>query len=362
METTRLTVDVEKRLATFHLRVRLEVGTEILILFGPSGAGKTMTLSTIAGLITPDTGEIALDGMPFFRKHRPGVTVNVPARKRHIGYVFQHYALFPHMTALENVAYALWRQGNSHQKAAGLLERMHLLHLADRYSHEMSGGQQQRVAVARALATEPQVLLLDEPFSALDAAVRERLQREVCALHEELGLVVIYVTHRLEDTFAMGHRLAVIREGWVEQVGPIEEVFRRPVNPHVAEIMGIRNLFHARVVDSTSEGLILNWDGLYLEAPPQPAEVGAIVSAYIRPEEIKVVYPDRPLMSAVHYNRVAGQIVDSYLNANFRTLRVSLPNGHDVEVRFPIYTYTPLRLSPGEGVRLSLRKEGLVIL
>jgi molybdate transport system ATP-binding protein len=239
---------------------------------------------------------------------------------------------------------------------------MRLAHLANRYPHELSGGQQQRVAIARALAADPQVLLLDEPFSALDASMRERLQIDLADLQAELGLVVIYVTHRLEDAFAMGQRLAVIREGQVEQVGPIAEVFRQPANAAVAEIMGIRNLFHARVVDVTPERLVLDWDGLTLEAPPLPEPAGGHVTAYIRPEDIKILYPDRPVMAAVSHNQVSGLITDSRTNTSLRSLRVSLPNDHEIEVRFPVYAYAPLRLLPGEEVRLSLRKEGLIVL
>ncbi|MBI3325355.1 MAG: ABC transporter ATP-binding protein [Nitrospinae bacterium] len=363
MQTTRLTVDLEKRLETFQLSVQLEVSTEILVLFGPSGAGKTTTLNAIAGLLTPDAGAIVLDGTPFFRKQRPGVALNVPARKRRMGYVFQHYALFPHLTALENAAYALWRQRHGLQRAMELLERMSIAHLAHRYPHEMSGGQQQRVAMARALAAAPAVLLLDEPFSALDVAVRERLQQDLRAVQAALGLVVVYVTHSLDDAFAVGHRLAVIQEGHIEQIGPIEEVFSRPMNHDIAVIMGIRNLIHARVVEATPERLLLDWDGLPLEAPPQALDVGAIVTAYIRPEDVKVLYPDRPLMSAVSHNQILGRIVDGRFSVGFRTLRVSIvPHGHEVEVRFPVYAYTPLSLRPGAEVRLSLRREGVVIL
>jgi molybdate transport system ATP-binding protein len=242
------------------------------------------------------------------------------------------------------------------------LERMGIPHLADRYPHELSGGQQQRVAIARALAAQPAVLLLDEPFAALDAVVRERLQADLRAVQGDLGLVVLYVTHSLEDAFAVGHRLAVMREGQVEQVGPMQEVFRRPVNEHVAEIMGIRNLFRAHVLDSTSERLILDWDGFSLEAPAQPLRPGETVTTYIRPEAVKILYPDRPLTDAVRHNEVTGTIVDGQVNSSYRTLHVAIPNGHQVEVRFPMYAYTPLSLMPGEQIRLSLRKEGLVIL
>jgi ABC-type sulfate/molybdate transport systems ATPase subunit len=253
--------------------------------------------------------------------------------------------------ALENAARTL-----------ALLERMRLAHLADRYPHELSGGQQQRVAIARALAAEPQVMLLDEPFSGLDAAVREHLQRDLHQLQQDLGLVVLYVTHNLEDAFVIGHRLALIRDGQVEQIGPIAEVFRRPATSHAAAILGVRNLFRARVVETTPEGLLLDWDGLPLEAPPQPASVGDTVTAYIRPEDIKVLYPDRPLTSAVRHNQVTGSIRDSRSHSSFHTLRVAIPNGQEVEVRFPAYAYTPLRLTAGAPVRLSLRKEGVVLL
>jgi molybdate transport system ATP-binding protein len=256
---------------------------------------------------------------------------------------------------------------------------MRLIHLADRYPHELSGGQQQRVAIARALAADPQVLLLDEPFSALDTAVRERLQRDLRDLQAELGLAVLYVTHRLEDAFALGNRLAVIREGQVAQVGPIAEVFRRPANYDVAEVMGIRNLFRARLVGVEPGRLLLDWHGLKLEAPPLPEvppirpstseeerttwpTAGAAVTAYIAPEDIKVLYPGRPAMGTVSHNQVTGRITESRQEVGHRLLRVALPNGHDVEVRFPPYSYTPLRLLPGEDVILSLRKEGLVVL
>lgn len=206
------------------------------------------------------------------------------------------------------------------------------------------------------------MLLLDEPFSALEAELRTRLQQELKELQRELGLVVLYVTHRLEDAFAIGDRLAVLREGRVEQIGRTEEVFRNPASQQVAEVMGIPNLFHARVVRSSSEGAVLDWDGLALAAPPHPAGAGAMVAAYIRPEEIRLLYPDRPVTPPVTHNQVAGRIVGGHFDAAFRTLRVRLPNGHEVEARFPTTSYLALQLEPGAEVYLSLRKEGLVVL
>jgi molybdate transport system ATP-binding protein len=225
----RLKVNIEKRLASFNLNVDLEVGAEILVLFGPSGAGKTQTLNAIAGLVTPDRGEITLDDAVFFRSPANGASaLNLPARKRRVGYVFQQYALFPHLSAVGNVAYPLWRQADARKRAEALLERMKLAELADRYPHELSGGQQQRVAIARALAMDPHVLLMDEPFSALDSEIRKQLHQDLRRLQAESGLTVIYVTHNLEDAFTVGHRLALMRDGQIERIGKPSDVYPTP--------------------------------------------------------------------------------------------------------------------------------------
>lgn len=236
MKPPRLKVNIEKRLATFNLSVQIEVGAEILVLFGPSGAGKTQTLNAIAGLMTPDAGEITLDGTVFFRASSSVPTVNLPARNRHVGYVFQQYALFPHLTALENVSYALWRQPHARERADALLERMRLTELANRFPHELSGGQQQRVAIARALAMEPRVLLMDEPFSALDSEIRKQLHADLLKLQAEAELIVIYVTHNLEDAFTVGHRLAVVRNGKIERIGAPRDIYPQTTNPVVMEV------------------------------------------------------------------------------------------------------------------------------
>jgi|CXWK01.1.fsa_nt_gi molybdate transport system ATP-binding protein len=357
-DAPRLVADFTLRRPDFHLHVQLAMGAEVLVLFGPSGSGKTTTLSAIAGLLVPDRGRILVNGELLFERDG-GRGINVPARKRHIGYVFQHYALFPHLTALQNVAYPLAGRG---EQAAGFLERMNLAHLADRYPHELSGGQQQRVAIARALAAAPRVLLLDEPFSALDVAARQRLQRELLGWQRELDLPVIYVTHRLEDAFAVGQRLAVMREGQLAQVGPIEDVFRNPANLEVAEVMGIRNLFQARIVDARPDGLALDWDGLHLMAPPQALAVGSTAAAYIRPEDVKILYPNRPLPDAMVHNQAAGRIVAGKLDPGGYVLHVALSNQHIIEVRHGAYTYLPLGLQVGDEVLLSLRREALVVI
>ena len=365
----RLFLELRKLLGDFHLEVELEVGGEILVLYGASGAGKTSTLNAVAGLLTPDEGEIRLDDRVLFRRS-PGPSAgdadghrcDLPARKRSVGYVFQDYALFPHMTAAENVSYPLWPGRDGHSRVRDLLERMSLTHLATRFPHELSGGQQQRVAIARALASRPRILLLDEPFSALDLPLRERFQRDLRQLRQELDLVVLYVTHNLDDAFAVGDRMAVLQDGRVLQVGPVEQVFRNPADRHVAEIMGIHNLFRARVVGASSESLRLDWEGLELDAPLQETAGEATVTVYIHPDEVKVIYPGVPLMDALNHNLVDGRIVSHQRQVGSHSLRVRLANDQLVDVRFPDSAYTELSLEPGHEVRLSLRRQGLTVL
>ncbi len=361
MTDARLRVNVERALPGFRLDARLEVGAEVMVLFGPSGAGKTMLLELIAGLAAADAGEIVLDERHLFRRGRSEKAIHLPARDRRVGYVMQSYALFPHMTALDNVAYALRRRPCAEPRARDLLDRVSMGHLADRYPAELSGGQQQRIALARALATGSPLVLLDEPFAALDGAMRTRLQHDLARLQRELDLVMILVTHQLEDAFAMGDRIAVMRRGQIEQVGPIADVFRRPATRGVAEIMGIRNLLRARVT-GTGATTTLDWEGVTLRAGTAPVREGDEVTAYIRPEDIKILYPDRPLTPAVSANVLEATLVRVRPYASMRVAEVDLPNGRSLEIRFPDLSYTALDLEAGAALRIALRHDGLVIL
>lgn len=335
MQSPRLTVHIKKQLGAFDLNIEFSASSEILVLFGPSGAGKTQTLNAIAGLSRPDAGEIALDGEPFFRK-RSGVTsIDIPARDRRVGYVFQQYALFPHLTALENVAYALWRKASARARAMSLLERMRLSDHVHQYPDELSGGQQQRVAIARALAAEPRVLLLDEPFSALDAAIRERLHEDLRAVQQESGLVVVYVTHNLDDALSIGHRLAVVQGGRVAQIGSIEDVYVRPASSTAMEVLGIPNRMVATVATIGTEKLVLDWNGLLLEAPLQPVRVNQSVLAYIRPEAIRILTPGERATGACR-SPVSGRIKSVQVGRHFRLVRVALPNRCVIEAHLPL--------------------------
>ncbi|OFW55776.1 MAG: hypothetical protein A2133_02885 [Actinobacteria bacterium RBG_16_64_13] len=362
MTERRLTAEIHRRLPSFTLDLSLEVGQEVLVLFGPSGAGKSMTLESIAGLVTPDRGEILMDGRLLFRR-RPGLThVDMPVRKRGVGYVFQNYALFPHLTVLGNVRYPLGREARAQERALSLISQMGLGPLADRFPHQLSGGQQQRVAIARALARDPEVLLLDEPFSALDPGLRERLRGDLRALQLERGLVVICVTHSIEDAIALGDRVAVLRDGGLEQVGAVGEVFRRPSGASAAEVLGIRNILYAHVSSATADRITLDWDGVALQAPAQPFSLKESVPVYVAPEDVKLLYPDRPVLGGLAANQLAATVTRVESLHGMRIIKVRLDNGHELEARGADYYYQELDLRPGAPVRITLRQEGVRIL
>jgi molybdate transport system ATP-binding protein len=354
VESSGLIVGIEKRLAGFNLAMQFSAAREILVLFGPSGAGKTQTLNAIAGLTQPESGEITLDGIDFFRAGGSGKTINLPARERRVGYVFQHYALFPHLTALENVGYSFWRARDVRQRAQSWLERMRLESLADRYPHELSGGQQQRVAIARALAAEPQVLLLDEPFSALDHSLRAQLHEELRLLQADAGLIILYVTHSLDDALAVGHRLALVREGKVEQIGPTEEVITRPASRAAAEILGLPNIFQARVTGRTSDGLDLDWKGLRLQAGPAAVDVGSEVTAYLMPGGVIIHYDAR-----AGKNLLPGTIKRRQPSRRFAQLRVVLSHRGEIEVSTHPTDSSAHLLKPGAQIWLEVPREGV---
>jgi molybdate transport system ATP-binding protein len=362
---SRVRLEIRKPLAGVDLDARLEVGAEILVLFGPSGAGKSTVLNAIAGLVEPDHGEIEVDGRVVFRRLPGTRRVSTPPRERRVGYVFQSYALFPHMTALQNVEYPLRRQRGRRARALDLLARLGMEHLAAQRPDQLSGGQQQRVALARALALESNVLLLDEPFAAIDSTVRERLMKDLARLQRERELAVIVVTHDLDDAFALGDRLAVMRDGRIEQVGPVADVFLRPATNGVADVMGIRNVIRGRVVEAGAT-LVLDWLGARLEVDLEPGSAvppaGAEVTAHIRPEDVKLVYPDRPAGPALTRNILEAAVVATREAAGHRILQVRAGNGATLEIRFPRLSYAPLLLVPGARIAIALRPAGILLL
>lgn len=255
---------------------------ELTALLGPSGCGKTTLLRIIAGLEHADSGTVLLDGQDASAQH---------VRERQVGFVFQHYALFKHMTIFENIAFGL-RVKPRHlrpsetqikEKVTQLLALVQLDWLADRYPPQLSGGQRQRIALARALAVEPRVLLLDEPFGALDAKVRKELRRWLRRLHDELHVTSIFVTHDQEEALEVADKIAVMNHGKVEQIGTPTEVYQHPATPFVYSFLGNVNLFHGRV----HEGM-LETEGSYLAVPEHADTRDASGTGYVRPHEFDV--------------------------------------------------------------------------
>ncbi len=256
---------------------------ELTALLGPSGCGKTTLLRVIAGLEQADQGQVILDGEDASVQH---------VRERQVGFVFQHYALFRHMSVFENIAFGL-RVKPRHQrpsereireKVMQLLSLVQLDWLADRYPSQLSGGQRQRIALARALAVEPRVLLLDEPFGALDAKVRKELRRWLRRLHDELHVTSIFVTHDQEEALEVADRVVLMNRGKVEQIGAPDEVYNHPATPFVYSFLGNVNLFHGRV----HEG-VLESGGTPLPVPDHSHARDAAGVGYVRPHELDVV-------------------------------------------------------------------------
>ena len=253
---------------------------ELVALLGPSGSGKTSLLRIIAGLEQPDSGSVLFNGQD---------ATDVSARERRVGFVFQHYALFGHMTIFENVAFGLRVRPKATRpsehairaKVTELLKLVQLDWIADRYPHQLSGGQRQRIALARALAVEPEVLLLDEPFGALDAKVRKDLRRWLRRLHDEMHITSVFVTHDQEEAMEVADRIVVMNNGQIEQDGPPDQVYDHPATPFVLQFLGDVNLFHGRL-DHAPGGSVASED-----------------VSYVRPHELQIVAAPQPGTLAV---------------------------------------------------------------
>ncbi|WP_268625924.1 ABC transporter ATP-binding protein [Paenibacillus alvei] len=259
---------------------------ECVTFLGPSGCGKTTTLNMIAGFLEPDGGELRIKG-----KSMRGV----PANKRDLGMVFQTYSLFPHMTVGENVAYGLKLRKTSKSEMADrvkkVLDLVKLPHVIDRYPKQLSGGQRQRIAIARALVTEPSLLLLDEPLSNLDAKLREELREEMKRLQQEIGVTTIFVTHDQEEAMYLSDRIVVLDHGAVEQIGTPEQIYHEPASAFVHEFIGKSNRFEATVVAVNDHwGELRTAGGIRLKAERNgySFKEGEQVLAYVRPEHIRM--------------------------------------------------------------------------
>jgi sulfate transport system ATP-binding protein len=311
---------------------------ELVALLGPSGCGKTTLLRIIAGLEVPDSGEIRHSGEDVSARS---------ARERNVGVVFQHYALFRHMTVGENVAFALRVRNRPRAETAArvdeLLSLVQLDGLRHRYPHQLSGGQRQRVALARALATAPRILLLDEPFGALDARVRQELRRWLRRLHDELHVTSVFVTHDQEEAFEVSDRVVLMNAGRIEQSGTPAQVFEEPASPFVMRFLGAVNVFRGHVDDGHAyvQDLAFAAPGL---AERTPAHV------FVRPHELEIHRAHLPGTFAARVDRVVP------LGAAVRVELSAPGHGSLLEVELDHRASEALRLAAGDLVHLSPRR------
>ena len=322
--------NISKRFGNFVALddIKLDIPTgELVALLGPSGCGKTTLLRIIAGMETADEGEILFSGAEATHLH---------ARERNVGFVFQHYALFRHMTVFENVAFGLRVKPRKERpsdveirrRVMELLGLVQLDWLADRYPSQLSGGQRQRIALARALAVEPKVLLLDEPFGALDTKVRKELRRWLRRLHDDMHISSVFVTHDQEEALEVADRVVVMNHGRIEQIGSPDEVYSNPASPFVYQFLGNVNVFHERV------------HGGYAEIERGAADGGA--TAFVRPHDIEIAHQalEQSLPATVQHVHPIGPVVRIEL----------LHQSEIVEVELSRERHDALQLAAGQSV------------
>jgi iron(III) transport system ATP-binding protein len=335
---------------------------ELFTLLGPSGCGKTTTLRCVAGLESPDAGEIEVAGTVFFSSERG---TRVPANARRLGMVFQSYAIWPHMNVFDNVAFPLKvlprRQRPPRKQLRDQVERslevVRLDQMAGRRATDLSGGQQQRLALARALVLEPPLLLLDEPLSNLDAKLREEMRFELKRLQRELGITSVYVTHDQSEALALSSRIAVMRNGKIEQVGKPREIYERPASRFVADFIGTSNFIDG-VVDARENGVytIRTQFGDLRARSDADLAVGAQVTVSARPEHIALdpgtngTGPNR-WAGRVEARAFLGEFVDHVVSVGRKEIRarcnstVSIPPQTEVTVRFGEETFSVIPAS-----------------
>jgi 2-aminoethylphosphonate transport system ATP-binding protein len=315
-----LTVDYRDTRALDGLTLSVDRG-ELVTLLGPSGCGKTTALRVVAGFVAPTSGRVYLRGAP---------AEALPPHRRNIGLVYQHYALFPHMTVADNVAFGLkvrrWPGARIRDKVEEMLNLVRLGRWGSRYPRELSGGMQQRVAVARALAIEPDIMLFDEPLSALDARLRVELRDEIKQLHLRIpDVAILYVTHDQEEALVISDRIAVMNAGRIAQIGTPEEVFARPRTLFCATFMGAANILQAPVIERRGDAVVVMVGREYVEIPASGAgPAGRPVTFCVRPERLR--------LDAGGHNRVRGTVEDVSFKGAALTVRVTVPGAPPVRL------------------------------
>ncbi len=358
-----LEIALRKRFDAFQLDVAFTSEDGLIVLFGPSGSGKSLTLQAIAGTVQPDTGSIRLDGQAVFDSE---AHLNMVPQQRRVGYVPQNYALFPHLTVGENIAFGLTRLSRQEreQRVKELVDVFGLADFAHHRPRQLSGGQQQRVALARALAIRPRILLLDEPFAALDVSLRSALRQELLQVQARSGVTILMVTHDLADVYSLGQCVIVYDAGQVIQRGSRDDVFFRPVSERVATFVQTGNILPAVVNQVETDTLWLDWLGHRLATAPLPFAPGDSVYVCIRPSQLLIVRPDR-LTARPRENLLDVEIVGKDMHAETYTLYLRLHNSgatYDLELALPAYVYHRLELESAKSITVELRRQAIHVI
>ncbi|WP_249866224.1 putative 2-aminoethylphosphonate ABC transporter ATP-binding protein [Paenibacillus konkukensis] len=330
---------VSKSFGTFDALKQIHIGIrkgEFVCLLGPSGCGKTTLLRILAGLESPDSGSVVMNGKDM--------TYVSPANRK-FGIVFQSYALFPNLSAYENIAYGLKGKGMTkreiHGKVEEMLEMVGLSQARDRYPSQLSGGQQQRIALARAIALSPDMLLLDEPLSALDAKVRHKLRQEICDLQKRLGITTVMVTHDQEEALTMADRIIVMNHAEVIQIGTPEEIYDRPRTPFVADFIGTMNFIHRQ--------------------PDPRSELKNECLLSVRPEHILIV--SKPMEGGIHVVLKFIEFRGSFYRITVQTVLSSqrIDAGQALKIDVPVEEFRHLKLNQGDKFMVVIPEENLIM-
>ena len=370
-----LSVDFSARKGAFLLQPRFEARDELAVIIGASGSGKSLTLKAIAGLLTPDSGEIILpDGAVAFRSSGK---IDMEPQRRSVGYVVQDLALFPHLTVRQNIAFALdgRPRAEAQRRTDELIALLGLEGTADRRPGAISGGQQQRVALARALATDPDVLLLDEPFSALDAPLRRELSSELGQTLREWGKIAVLVTHDLPEAYQIADTVVLYEHGGTTPAVSKNDLLWNPSSERVARLIGARNILRATIADSSGESIVLDWRGGRLEAARSPshqlhARPGDQLAFFVRPEYVRLIRKNRQVTDLLRQtNLFHGEIVGERDEGTtwalfFRLSRPGQPSqgNYDLEIEIPKLVYERLGISTDRHWDVSIHPGSIQVL
>lgn len=346
----------------FTLDVSFEMENELVVLFGPSGSGKTTLFKCISGITDPDNGKVTLGNKVYYDKEKK---IKLPIQKRNLGYVFQNYTLFPHMSVRKNIECGLksWEKQAREIRVMEMLSLFHVEELEARYPSQLSGGQKQRVALARALAPKPELLLLDEPFSALDNEIRNELTKKIKNLKSKFEIPILFITHSLEEAFLLADRILVLYDGKVQQLGTPEEIFYYPKNLYVAKLTGISNIFNdawVEAYDEKSGNTVLRSEDMRIRVKTMNLKPGDRLSWGIHPENITFLHSGQD--SQDYDENTYSAYVNSIINKGPKkqiTFRLARYN-KVLTAEVPSQLADAIKLSAGDSCRVKIEMSKIV--